>query len=306
MPFVRVSKMEQARNALRAEAEVVVCVPVFEAYEDVLQCLAALTSHTSPEVPILVIDDGSQDPRLKSLSFSGPHDVIVWQLPENSGFVAAANAAFHVTGRSDVVMLNSDVVVGPEWLERLKSAAYAFSTVATATPLTNNGTMLSVGQGRNLASARLPGDLLPAQAAIRVAKTSTKLRPLIPTAIGHCTYFRRSALDAVGVFDDAFSPGYSEEVDFSQRALALGLVNLCADDVFVFHRGGSSFGHSEGVKRLIADHNKIIGNRYPYYLSWIRDSAQDLSSPLAAALLVAEASLNGIRLIVDGLCLGQP
>ena len=75
--------------------------------------------------------------------------MIIWHQPVNGGFVATVNAGFRATGKSDVVVVNSDVIVGPGWLERLKATAYTSSTVATVTPLTNHGTVLSVGGGRN-------------------------------------------------------------------------------------------------------------------------------------------------------------
>ena len=111
-------------------------------------------------------------------------------------------------------------------------------------------------------------------------------------------------MDTVGVFDEAFSPGYSEEVDYSQRALAMGFVHVCADDVFVFHEGGSSFGRSDKLKTLIIEHDEMIRQRYPYYFHWVHQTEKDPASPLAATLLVADAALRGIRLVVDGSNLG--
>ena len=42
---------------------------------------------------------------------------------ENRGFVHTMNEAFAVAARRDVVLVNSDVVVGPDWLMRLRDAA---------------------------------------------------------------------------------------------------------------------------------------------------------------------------------------
>ena len=53
-------------------------------------------------------------------------------------------------------------------------------------------------------------------------------------------YVRRHALIWSASFDLAFSPGYGEEVDFSQRCLLHGLVHVAADDVFVLHHAGGS------------------------------------------------------------------
>ncbi len=68
------------------------------------------------------------------------------------------------------------------------------------------------------------------------------MTPDLPTCIGHCVYIRRSAIELVGQFDERFSPGYEEEVDFSQRCILHGLRNVVADDVFVFHHQAASFG----------------------------------------------------------------
>jgi glycosyltransferase involved in cell wall biosynthesis len=106
------------------------------------------------------------------------------------------------------------------------------------------------------------------------------------------------------MFDEIFSPGYSEEVDFSQRALAMGFVHVCADDVFVFHEGGSSFGRSDKLKALIIEHDDLVRQRYPYYFHWVSETENDLGSVLAATLLVADAALRGIRLVIDASGLG--
>lgn len=304
MPTVRSSTVDEVQEVLGTGSDVVVCVPVFEAYWDVVKCLNAILTYTRPTVPIVVLDDGSSDIRFQSLSATTEHKVIVWHRPVNLGFVASVNEAFDLVPDSDVVVVNSDVIVGPGWLDRLRDAAYSASSIATATPLTNHGTMLSVGHGRNRVVQELPEGLLPAQAAEAVARRSRQLRPLIPTAIGHCTYFRRDALRTVGTFDPIFSPGYSEEVDFSQRALAMGFVHVCADDVFVFHLGGSSFGKTEQMTKLQDKHHDIVCKRYPYYLRWMRYSETDPASPLAAAIRLADAALRGLRVMVDATNVG--
>ena len=166
-------------------------------------------------------DDASVDPAsrrfLERLAVSSAcrHRLVYLSQPANIGFAANVNAAFATLDRADVVILNSDCIVGPEWLERLREAACSDTTIATATALTNHGTILSV-PNRNTPQQRLPDHLDVDRAARLIAATSQRLRPRIPTAIGHCMYIRRSALELVGDFDLAFSPGYGEEVDFSQ------------------------------------------------------------------------------------------
>src|SRR5439155_20282998 len=136
--------------------------------------------------------------------------VVVLSHATNAGFVVSMNDAFRATKRSDVVIVNSDVILTPSWFERLQDAAYSENTIGSASTLTNHGSILSLPE-RNLPTSELPDGLTPVQVSQIVAASSRRLRPRIPTAIGHCTYFRRSMLDVVGLFDLTFSPGYSEE-----------------------------------------------------------------------------------------------
>ncbi|HEY0167854.1 MAG TPA: glycosyltransferase [Jatrophihabitans sp.] len=299
----------EAASLLPVNDQPVVIVPVFNSYDDVVRCYEAYFRNTPADVPLLVVDDRGWDRRpfqvLKEVfdAAAPAHDVVVLEQISNKGFLLTMNDAFVAAGRSDIVILNSDVIVGPEWLTRMREAAYSSSTVATVTALTNHGTIVSVPK-RNVATDDVPGGLSVDEAARRVAAGSPRLRPRIPTAIGHCTYVKRSVLDVVGPFDPAFNPGYGEEVDFSQRALAAGFEHVVADDVFVFHKGGSSFGRSPEIEKRKYEHEQIIQRRYPYYGPWVRRSSMDDYSPLAASLLAARRSLQGLVVAVDGMCLG--
>jgi GT2 family glycosyltransferase/glycosyltransferase involved in cell wall biosynthesis len=299
----------EARQLLGDGSDVVVVVPVFNSYDDVVKCYQAFFRHTPAEVPLLVVDDCGWDRRtvdvLESVFSSAPppHTVVMLKQTSNKGFVLTMNDAFEAAGRADVVILNSDVVVTPDWLPGMRAAAYSTSTVGTATALTNYGTIVSVPH-RNRQSNDVPGGLSVDDAGRRVAAGSPRLRPRIPTAIGHCAWIKRAVLDVVGSFDPVFSPGYGEEVDFSQRALAAGFVHVVADDVFVFHRGGGSFGRSTKIDQRKYEHDQIVQGRYPYYLSWVHRVAADENSPLAASLLAARRSILGLHVAVDGMCLG--
>ena len=306
MPVVIASEPHDAAVTLAAGRGPVVAVPVYNAYDDVVQCLGAVIAHTPPDVAVLVLDDGSTDPRIRELPArlgELPHVVIVLRRAENRGFVHTANEAFAVAGRRDVVLLNSDVVVGPEWLERLRAAAYSDSRVATATPLTNYGTILSVPH-RNRPS-ELPRGYTPASAATAVAAASLRLYPRLPACVGHCTYVRRMALDVVGCFDEAFAPGYGEEVDFSQRCVQAGLAHVCADDVFVYHRGSGSFGRSDAARALCDEHERWIAERYPYYHAWVAATADLDVAPLGGAIATARRALRGLTVAFDATALGS-
>lgn len=284
--------------------DVVVCIPVYGGHEYFVSCLRSVLAHTPPEVPILICDDASPDLRsvafVRSLGEAGETAHVVHYLRRelNLGFPGNVNGAFAIAAPADVVVLNSDCEVADGWLQGLCEAAYADSRVATATSLTNHGTLVSLPE-RGRPMPQLPQDWSFEDAAAAVRAHSLRIRPRLPTAIGHCLYVRRSALELVGDFDLAFSPGYGEEVDFSQRCLRSGLSHVLADEVLVLHHGGVSFaanGRADPVKEA---HEKIIAARYPYYHDAVHASEREVTGPLARALSVARRALKGLSVVID-------
>ena len=285
-------------EALREEP--VVVIPVFGARDYFERCLESVLRHTLSDVPILIADDASPGPEIEELvrelerKGALPPRFFYLRQPENVGFVLNMNTAFAAAAPGDVVILNSDCEVGPEWLERLRAAAYADTNVATASTLTNNGTILSVPE-RNTPQPALPDHTTLDEVATNLARFSQRLRPRIPTAIGHCTYIRRSALELVGDFDEAFSPGYGEEVDFSQRCMLRGLSHVAADDVFVLHSGGESFG----ANQIKHKHEQMIEDRYPYFHFCTRTQEERQTGPLARAIDTGARAINGLTVTID-------
>ena len=287
--------------------EVVVCVPVFGAPELFSRALASVLSHTPEDAVIVIADDASPGSEIEDAATAvaaaagTPHRVELVRQPVNVGFVRNVNDVFAAAHPADVVIVNSDVQVAAGWLERLRDAAYSDELVATATALTNHGTIVSVPD-RDRPSPELPAGRALDELAAAIAGASQRVRPTIPTAVGHCVYVRRSALELAGAFDPAFSPGYGEEVDFSQRCAALGLANVVADDVYVWHHGGGSFNANRSLTQ--AAHERIIDERYPYYAGAVKEASASNHIPLARSLAAARLAMSELTVSVDGACLG--
>jgi GT2 family glycosyltransferase len=302
---VRRLRDEERLEVTRGDA--VVCIPVYGAVGDFARCLASVLEHTAADVPVLVCDDHSPgaevERHLDAVSATGSLErtVLYVRRARNFGFVGNVNAAFEQAAPADVAVVNSDVIVGPGWLDGLRAAAYQDETVATASTLTNHGTIVSLPR-RNVPSATLPANVDAAEAARRVRDAVAPNHPRLPTAIGHCVYVRRSALELVGPFDLAFSPGYGEEVDFSQRCVLVGLKHVLADDVFVYHRGGGSFGGAHPVQE---EHERTIAARYPYYHPWVQAFSANRGGPFPRALAAGRRALTGLSITIDGTSLNE-
>src|SRR5262249_18014283 len=139
-----------SRGTVRARrGEPVVIVPVYGAPDQTTHCLDSIFRHTPTDVPVLIADDaspGPEIPRLIEALAARPeveHAVFVLRQPVNLGFVENVNASLAAASPGDAVVVNSDCMVGPDWLAGLRTAAYSDTNVATATALTNQGTILT-------------------------------------------------------------------------------------------------------------------------------------------------------------------
>ena len=127
--------------------------------------------------------------------------------------------------------------------------------------LSDNATLLTIP---GLRSGHAPG---PDEIGRAVARASRSDFPRLPTSHGFCTLMTRAALDRIGGFDPAFGRGYSEENDWSMRALRAGLEIACADGAFVSHFGEASFGQSSEATSLRKRNFDLLTARWPGYLT---------------------------------------
>ena len=281
----------------------VVVIPIYNAPDETIACLQSVLRHTPDDVRILLIDDHGPDrgffDHLDRIRATIAHPIEVVRPDRNLGFVGACNLAFSLTAPNDVILVNSDVVVGPGWYERMVDAGCSTNDIATVSVFTNNGTILSLPH-RNSPAPEIVGGWSVDEAATRIAAISERVRPVLPTAVGHCFLVKRRAIELVGGFDDAFGTGYGEEVDFSQRCIRLGLRHIVADDVFVFHKGSSSF--TAGARPQQIAHEAIVNARYPWYAGSVQRAASDSYSALATAINRASLQLRSPSIAFDGHC----
>lgn len=253
---------------------VTVIIPIYNQYELTKECVASVLRNTSKSRRIVLIDDASTDPRIAALCasvFSTRPNVVVLRNRENLGFGASVNTAMnHARPGDDVIVLNSDTEVPPEWVERLQATARLthLVRVAAVCPLSNYATIYSVpNAGTNVLPAWITTDEMDRL----VQRHTLHEHPSIPTVMGFCMYLTREALDIVGGFDAVFGKGYGEEVDWCLRARASGFECVLADDLFVWHQGQASFGDSPERTALRENAVRIVDERYPNYRDEVRE-----------------------------------
>jgi len=271
-----------------------VVIPVYNAAEELARCLDSVLTTVSAGTEVIVIDDASPDEATRLLlrrwRKSAPPGWTFLAHAENQGFVATANAGMRATA-NDVVLLNSDTVVTPGWLQGLQKCLATDPLIATATPWTNNGEIASIPQFCQVNP--VPPD--PSAVAEVIARAGIPVYPSMPTAVGFCMAVSRRAIENVGLFDEKlFGKGYGEENDFSMRVIAAGMRNVLCDDVYVVHLGGRSFGPA-GLKPDEFSMQRLL-SRHPGYLQQVQ--AFIAADPLSdrRAVILDALKQAGVRL----------
>lgn len=135
--------------------------------------------------------------------------------------------------------MDNDAIVTPGWLRRLLHHAQVDAKSGCIGPVSNraaHGQEIPFAAGTDAASLQRFADGIHAAYA-RKGQPHNVLTSF-------CLLFRREVLDAIGGFDERFSPWGYEDDDFTLRASLAGFRNRIARDVFVRHE------HYEGEKAV--------------------------------------------------------
>ena len=204
-----------------AAVDVAVVIPNYNGARWLPGVLESVAAQTLAPAAVLVVDDGSSDGSLALLAERFP-DVRVLALERNGGFARTANAGLRAVTADAVALVNTDVVLAPDWLERAaaalgaapRAAAVATKLVDLADPallydagdvLRRDGACEQRGRfERDAGRYDAPGEVFSACAGAAL--------------------YRRAAVLGAGGFDERFGT-YLEDVDLGLR-LRIGRLAL--------------------------------------------------------------------------------
>ncbi|MEE2741617.1 MAG: glycoside hydrolase family 99-like domain-containing protein [Pseudomonadota bacterium] len=279
-----------AAQTIGAALPCTIVIPVYNAPEEVRACITSVIKHTNlKDNQLLVIDDGSPDPAVGPVldSFAGTPGLTIMRSPRNLGYTKTINLGIGQAAGRDVILLNSDTVVTPRWLEGLRATAYGRPNVGTVTAMGDNAGAFSFPLHNQKCDK--PDHLTHEEYALMMVQAAVDCAaPEVPTGSGFCMYIRRAMMDACGTFDEeGFPRGYGEENDFCMRAMKAGWVNLISPWAFVFHIRTASF---KGEKdKLVKEGVDVVMKRYPDYARLVKAA---FSGPDMTALRQATARVT--------------
>ena len=269
-----------------ARARVAVVVPNRDGRAWLPELLASLRAQSRTADRIVVVDDGSRDGSVAWLRGEG---VEVLERGVSGGFAAAANAGFAAVAADceAVALVNTDVVLEPEWLARTvkvleavhEAGAVACKMVAMNDPgliddagdtLRRDGVCEQRGRGRrDDGRFDAPGEVWGACAGAAL--------------------YRHGAVVGVGGFDASYGM-YLEDVDLALRLRLAGWT--CRYEPVVARHAGAGSGAAVGF--FVARNTLVLVVRWfplrwaPYVAyrqaSWLVDAARRGPRALGAHL----------------------
>lgn len=210
-----------------------------------IRCLEHLERQTVRH-RVIVVDNDSSDGTADEIRARWP-EVTVLVNPENVGFGRANNRGAELGSGEAIVLVNSDLFVEPEFLERIVEPLAADPSIGQVAGLT-----LMPGDGPEVidsAGVRLDR-MLAGFNHLRHEPASTALTPPRAPSVpsGAAVAYRRSAYEAVGGFDEHLF-AYGEDVDLGLRIANAGWGCVLAPGARGVHLGGASMSRVSNFQR---------------------------------------------------------
>ena len=245
-----------------AAVDVAVVIPNYNGVRWLPGVLESVRAQTLAPVETLVVDDGSSDGSLALLAERFPA-VRVLALGDNGGFARAANAGFGAVQTEAVALVNTDVVLAPDWLELAVAALDQAASVATK--------LVDFDDPALLYDA---GDVLRRDGVCEQRGRFERDRGEydepgeVFSACAGAALYRQSAVLAAGGFEERFGM-YLEDVDLGLRLRLAGWACRWEPRAVARHAGeGSSAALPHGAGAWV-ERNTLLLIARTFPLRWL-------------------------------------
>lgn len=232
-------------------------------------CIESIRKYTKKgSYEIIVVDNNSNDGTVEWLKEQSDLKIIFNK--ENLGFPKGCNQGIEISEEdNDILLLNNDTIVTPNWLENLKKCLYSDKENGAVGAITNNCSYYQ----------SIPVNYKSINEMLEFAKennesNSEKWEQRIKL-VGFCLLIKREVVQKVGLLDERFSPGNFEDDDYSYRIQKAGYKLYLCNDTFIHHFGSISFKKQpEKYRNIMSINSEKFKEKWGFnstYSSFIRN-----------------------------------
>jgi len=245
-----------------------IIVPVYGNLQVLKPCIEAVFRRTYWPFRLTIVDDASDSETqawIKDISEKNPA-IQYLQNNRNRGFAATVNRGIRATSNGYVCVLNSDVLVTPQWLMKMLLALNADPKNMIVNPVTNNTAEINVPLQEGCSYLDMNRGL--------ESVSSHQYPEIMPT--GFCMMFPRQLVKEIGYLDEGYV-SFGEETAYWMETITY-LKNgeyprwraVLADDTYVFHERGTSFSSLGDVEHMAKRQagSQRFKRLWPQYKDW--------------------------------------
>lgn len=225
-----------------------IIIPVFNQRKYTEGCIESIKKNTASDYRIIIIDDKSNDPEM--LSYLGElkdDNIRIVRNEKNLGWVGSVNRGIKESNAEYVCVMNNDTIVADGWLDEMIRIAQREADIGLVNPEWEKPERVSIADyARSL--KKYSGEFIETD-----------------WVRGFCFLVKREVVNRIGGLDEAYSPGYYDDCDYSVRALRAGFRPVLARASYVYHyrnRTHESVLKKEGMDSLLAKHKELFCQRW--------------------------------------------
>jgi GT2 family glycosyltransferase len=271
-------------------------VPVWNGRDLLARLLATLDLQSRPAAELLIVDNGSTDGAADLARSRGAR---VIAMGRNAGFAAAVNRGILEATHPLVAILNTDVALAPDYLEKLAAAGAPFATGKILSPsglLDGTFDLTCRGATTWRCGAGHPDGALFDRPFDRPFDQPRDITSPPWTAV----LYRAEVFRQVGLLEESFE-SYLEDVDFGLRCAVQRITGRYVPDARAVHLGSAALGrwHPETVRRMARNQLLLAARHYTARHLWPVLVAQFLWGAVAVrhgrGLAWAHGKFQGLR-----------
>ena len=228
---------------------ITIVIPNYNGMKFLQGCLDSLREQTDQDFETVMIDNGSSDESVSYVRENYP-EVKIRAYHRNTGFCAAVNAGIQLSRALYVLLLNNDVVCGPDMVAQLHHAIArredTFSCCAKLIQMYDPTKLDDAGDYYSALGWAFAGGK-------GCSSTLYDREETVFACCGAAAIYRRDVLEKIGLFDEKHF-AYLEDIDIGYRAQIHGYVNRYIPSAVVYHAGSGTSGsrHNAFKVRLSA------------------------------------------------------
>ena len=212
--------------------KIIIILYIYNDFENTEKCVMSILNNTKVNYELILINDYSTDKRVTNLlnQLDSVNNLTVIQNTAKMGFFKSVNQEIK-NSNDDILLIKSNIIVTPRWLQKIVVAAYSDEEIGTAIPLSTkflSDVILKTFDGQQRE---------PYEINFLIETASEHLKPEFNYPDESCIFIKRKVIDDVGLFDDDNINNIYKS--FYKKILDNGWKNIIDDSTYISNNNES-------------------------------------------------------------------